>query len=131
MQSFSLRSAPPFARLILSALISTFFALILLMLFSLVIYFTGGSNGLLTAVNVVIRLLSVGLASLLFVRTEKGLLCGAVAGIVSGILVQTLFSLISLRFNWGSFAINSLFCGLFGGIFGIIFVNLKNNAKSS
>ncbi len=131
MQSFSLRSAPSFARLIFSALVSTLFALILLMLFSLVVYFTGGSNGLLIAVNVVIRLFSAGLAALIFVKTQRGLLCGAIAGAFSGIFVQALFSLISLRFNWGSFVLNSLFCALFGGIFGIIFVNLKNNAKSS
>ena len=131
MRIFNLSGTSYGVRLIVATVCSVAFALILLTLFSIIVYFTGYTSGLLTAIKLIIRLLSVGLCALILVKNTGGLLNGSLAGLLSSIGVQLAFSLISSTFNWGEFAFNLLFCVIFGALFGIIFVNLKNNSKSS
>ena len=113
-------------RLIYSTLIATFFALVLLLLFSFLASLFGASATLVKVFKVVIRLLSVALSAFLFVKNDKGILCGALSGLSVGVFVQLLFLLFSRSFNLASFLLNCLFCTIFGIFFGIIFVNLKN-----
>ena len=113
-------------RLIYSTLIATFFALVLLLLFSFLASLFGASATLVKVFKVVIRLLSVALSAFLFVKNDKGILCGALSGLSVGVFVQLLFLLFSRSFNLASFLLNCLFCIIFGIFFGIIFVNLKN-----
>ena len=118
-------------RLLFSSLIASFFSLILLLLFSFIASLFGASNIFVKISGIIIRALSVGLSTFLFVNKSKGLLNGALSGFTTGVLVQLLFLLFSRTFNFPSFALNTLFCVIFGIIFGIIFVNLKNKRDYS
>ena len=118
-------------RLAVSAVLSVTFALLLLMLFSVVAYFTGYNNLVLKIINILIRFLATAFCIILLTGESGAIKNGIIGGLVSSVAVQATFSCISGRLNWGDFALNTVFCIIFGVIFAIIYVNLKNNGKSS
>ena len=118
-------------RVIAAGLISSLTALILLFTFSAIIYFTGASDWLLRVINLLVRIFAVGVCVFLCMPQSKGILYGSIAGLVSAIFMQFTFLALSAKFSVSEFLINGLFCVIFGAIFGIIWVNLKNRAKST
>lgn len=118
-------------RVIAAGLISSLTALILLFTFSAIIYFTGASDWLLRVINLLVRIFAVGVCVFLCMPQSKGILYGGIAGLVSAIFMQFTFLALSAKFSISEFLINGLFCVIFGAIFGIIWVNLKNRAKST
>ena len=118
-------------RVIAAGLISSLTALILLFTFSAIIYFTGASDLLLRVINLLVRIFAVGICVFLCMPQSKGILYGGIAGLVSAIFMQFTFLALSAKFSVSEFLINGLFCVIFGAIFGIIWVNLKNRAKST
>ena len=118
-------------RVIAAGLISSLTALILLFTFSAIIYFTGASDWLLRVINLLVRIFAVGVCVFLCMPESKGILYGGIAGLVSAIFMQFTFLALSAKFSVSEFLINGLFCVIFGAIFGIIWVNLKNRAKST
>ena len=118
-------------RVIAAGLISSLTALILLFTFSAIIYFTGASDCLLRVINLLVRIFAVGVCVFLCMPQSKGILYGGIAGLVSAIFMQFTFLALSAKFSVSEFLINGLFCVIFGAIFGIIWVNLKNRAKST
>lgn len=118
-------------RVIAAGLISSLTALILLFTFSAIIYFTGASDWLLRVINLLVRIFAVGVCVFLCMPQSKGMLYGSIAGLVSAIFMQFTFLALSAKFSVSEFLINGLFCVIFGAIFGIIWVNLKNRAKST
>ena len=118
-------------RVIAAGLISSLTALILLFTFSAIIYFTGASDWLLRVINLLVRIFAVGVCVFLCMPQSKGILYGGIAGLVSAIFMQFTFLALSAKFSVSEFLINGLFCVIFGAIFGIIWVNLKNRAKST
>lgn len=121
-----LKEKPFSLKLFFCVIFSLAFALALLLFFSLIIFFTGANDFLLTLINVVIRLLAIGLCVFLSVDNSGGIFKGGVAGLAVSLGVGILFFILSGEFSWLSFALNTLFGVVFGIIFGIIFVNLKN-----
>ena len=118
-------------RVIAAGLISSLTALILLFTFSAIIYFTGASDWLLRVINLLVRIFAVAVCVFLCMPESKGILYGGIAGLVSAIFMQFTFLALSAKFSVSEFLINGLFCVIFGAIFGIIWVNLKNRAKST
>ena len=118
-------------RVIAAGLISSLTALILLFTFSAIIYFTGASDWLLRVINLLVRIFAVGVCVFLCMPQSKGILYGSIAGLVSAVFMQFTFLALSAKFSVSEFLINGLFCVIFGTIFGIIWVNLKNRAKST
>ena len=118
-------------RVIAAGLISSLTALILLFTFSAIIYFTGASDWLLRVINLLVRIFAVAVCVFLCMPERKGILYGGIAGLVSAIFMQFTFLALSAKFSVSEFLINGLFCVIFGAIFGIIWVNLKNRAKST
>ncbi len=118
-------------RVVAAGLISSLTALILLFTFSAIIYFTGASDWLLRVINLLVRIFAVGVCVFLCMPESKGILYGGIAGLVSTIFMQFTFFALSAKFSVSEFLINGLFCVIFGAIFGIIWVNLKNRAKST
>ena len=74
---------------------------------------------------------AVAVCVFLCMPESKGILYGGIAGLVSAIFMQFTFLALSAKFSVSEFLINGLFCVIFGAIFGIIWVNLKNRAKST
>ncbi|MBE5765262.1 MAG: DUF3792 family protein [Clostridiales bacterium] len=118
-------------RVIAAGLISSLTALILLFTFSAIIYFTGASDWLLRVINLLVRIFAVAVCVFLCMPQSKGILYGGIAGLVTAIFMQFTFLALSAKFSVSEFLINGLFCVIFGAIFGIIWVNLKNRAKST
>lgn len=109
-----------------SVLISLLFALSLLLITSVIYFFTGTTAILLKITNITIHLLAVGVGVFLFSDGQKGLLKGGLSGLVIGLCVEIAFCVIAGQIKWSTFLINTVFCTIFGIIFGIIFANLKN-----
>ena len=118
-------------KLLKSTVYSILFAFALLILFSIVIHYTGANDGVIRAINIIIRLLSVGLCVFLSVEKSSGIAKGALAGLATAILLQLCFCFVLTTFNFKDFALGTVFSVIFGIIFGIIFVNLKNKGESS
>ena len=113
-------------RLLKGTLTSLLFALSVLLVTSVVYFFTGTTKVLLKTTNLLIHLLSVGLGVFIILDEEKGVLKGGLSGLVIGLCVGIAFCIIAGQIKWSTFLLNTLFCVIFGVIFGIIFVNLKN-----
>ena len=118
-------------RVTIAGMISALTALILLFFFSTIIYFTGAGDLLLRIINLLVRIFAVGVCVFLCMPESKGILYGGISGLVSSIFTQMVFLGISGNFTLFEFLLNTLFCIIFGAIFGIIWVNLKNRAKST
>lgn len=76
-------------------------------------------------VNQFIKVASIFIGGLIFLKEGKGIVKGILLGVLYAIIVQAVFSLISgtaLKFEW----LDLGFCILIGGISGIIAVNLKS-----
>lgn len=114
-----------------AGMISALSALILIFFFSTIIYFIGASDLLLRIINLLVRIFAVAVCVFLCMPENKGILYGGISGLVSAIFTQlTLFG-ISGEFTLFEFLLNTIFSIIFGAIFGIIWVNLKNRAKST
>jgi putative membrane protein (TIGR04086 family) len=115
----------------LSLIISALSALVLLLFFSLIIYFTGANTFVLKLINLIIRLVAICVCVFVFAADEKGLLFGGLLGILSYLFQSLAFSLLFGGNAFENFLLNGAFSIAFGAIFGIICVNLKNRAKST
>ena len=118
-------------RPVISLALSTIVALLLLLFFSVIVYFTGANDFVLKLINFVIRLFSVCVCVFIFAPESKGILIGGVLGVLSFALTQLTFSLLFSGAVLSNFLLNGVFSAIFGAIFGIICVNLKNRAKST
>lgn len=110
-------------RAVLAAVI---FCLACVLVFSLIIQLFSLSSAAVKPVNQAIKTLCIAAGCLLFVRGGRGLIKGAIAGVLSVVATYLLFSAIS-----GSFAVSALFAAeialgaLAGAIGGAIGVNIK------
>ena len=114
-----------FKSVLAAIVISLAFALI----FTVVIQLFNLPLGAVKPVNQVFKILSVALGALIFIRGERGLIKGAVHGVLSVIFTFLIFGAISMSLSadW-KFALEILFGGIAGGIAGVIAVNIKRKA---
>ena len=120
-----------FIRAVTALIISTLSALLLLLFFSVIVYFTGASTAFLKVINLIIRLVSVCICVFAFAPDVKGIVVGGVLGGLSYVLTGLTFTLLFNGNAFANFLLNAIFSIIFGAIFGIICVNLKNRAKST
>lgn len=112
-----------------AVLAAIIFSLVFVLVFTVIIQLFSLPAGVIKPVNQVFKILSVIFGGLLFIRGEKGLLKGAVYGVVAVLVTYLLYGAISLSlaFSWKT-AAELLIGGAAGAITGVIAVNLKSKA---
>lgn len=100
--------------------------LISVLIFACVISSAMLTDNVIKSVNQFIKILSVFLGCMFFVRGSAGLLRGALIGAISTLITYLLFSLFGSQMQFGfSFIIDLIFLLVVGGISGVIAVNVK------
>ena len=108
------------------ALFSLALSLLLAIVFAVILRAGGISDKIIYPVNQGIKVLSVALGALVFVRGEKGWLKGGVIGLVFTALSYLAFSSLGGDFSLSWLIFAELALGFFAGaLSGIIAVNLK------
>lgn len=117
-----------FSGFIKGVLVSLLATLIGIFLFALVLRFVDLNTVVIKIVNQVIKILSVlfGVKVCLKCNKSKGLLKGAVVGVLYTVLSYLIFSLLVSSFSFGlNLVYDILFLGVAGVVCGVIFVNSK------
>lgn len=117
-----------FLQILKGALSSLSITLISILLFALIIHFTGLSDSFIMPINQTIKILSIfiGVFLALKVNKQQGFIKGLIIGLVYTLLAYILFSILSSTISIGITSLNDLlFGGLIGGLSGIISVNVK------
>jgi putative membrane protein (TIGR04086 family) len=106
-------------------------SLVLVLLFTLTIQLFSITTTIVKPVNQVLKIISVFVGGLLFIRQDRGLIKGVIFGIIAVIITYFLYSAIagSLTFSW-KFLIEILLGAVAGGISGVVGVNIIKQAKS-
>jgi putative membrane protein (TIGR04086 family) len=100
--------------------------LISVLIFAFVISSAMLTDNVIKSVNQFIKILSVFLGCMFFVRGSAGLLRGALIGAISTLITYLLFSLFGSQMQFGfPFIIDLVFLLVVGGISGVIAVNVK------
>ena len=108
------------------ALFSVALSLLLAIIFAVVLRVGGISDKFIYPVNQAVKVVTVALGTILFVRGEKGWMKGGVIGVIFTALSYLAFSSLGGDFSLSWLIILELFIGFFSGaISGIIAVNLK------
>jgi putative membrane protein (TIGR04086 family) len=101
-------------------------SLVLVLIFTLIIQLFSLSSSVIKPVNQVIKILSIAIGGIAFIREDKGLLKGVIYGVAAVILTYILFSIIAGEFTLSWKIILELILGaVAGGIAGVIAVNIK------
>lgn len=101
------------------------FALVYALIFTLIVQLFCLPSGAIKPTNQVFKILSIVFGGLLFIRNDKGLVKGAIVGVVSVLLNYFLFSAIaaSITFSW-LFLVELLLGAVAGAITGVLAVSL-------
>ena len=85
-----------------AVLASVLFSLVFVLVFTVIIQLFSLPVSVVKPVNQVFKIISIAAGGLIFIRGEKGLLKGAVYGVISVVLTFLLYGLISLSlsFSW-------------------------------
>lgn len=116
-----------FISILKGAIVSLAVSLVLILIFALVIRFFSVSDSLIFPINQVIKIISlfVGVMALTRGCKEKGLLKGAILGLVYFLLSFIVFSILQGDFSIGMSNIyDLLLTTLMGGIIGVIAVHI-------
>lgn len=129
MSNFKAKLSNPFLSNVLKgSLVSVSVSLVLILIFALLIKFLNIPDGAIQPVNQAIKIISIlfGVIAALKNFPQKGLLTGALIGLIYTILAFMFFSLLSgqLIIN-ASLFIDVVFALLIGAMCGIFFVNRK------
>ena len=129
MSNFKAKLSNPFLSNVLKgSLVSVSVSLVLILIFALLIKFLNIPDGAIQPVNQAIKIISIlfGVIAALKNFPQKGLLTGALIGLIYTILAFMFFSLLSgqLIIN-ASLFIDVVFALLMGAMCGIFFVNRK------
>lgn len=112
-----------------SVLAAVLISLAFVLIFTVIIQLFTLPTSVIKPVNQAFKIISVIAGGLIFIRGEKGLIKGAVHGVLSVIITFLIFGAISLTLSadW-KFALEILFGGVAGAVAGVIGVNIKRNA---
>ena len=119
------RKMPSILSVLKSVAVAYGITILFLFIFAILVTYTDFPEGFVSAVVLVMTVLSVMLSGVLTARGNKtqGWLCGALSGVL---YMMLLYVLSSLAFDYISFCLNTvsifligLFSGTFGGIIGI------------
>lgn len=112
-----------------ATLAAVIFCLACVLIFSLIIQLFSLPTDAVKPVNQVFKTLSIAAGGVLFIRDGRGLIKGAVYGVIAVLVTYVLFSLIASSFavTW-LFALEILLGAASGAISGIIGVNIKRRS---
>lgn len=112
-----------------ATLAAVIFCLACVLIFSLIIQLFSLSTDAVKPVNQVFKTLSIAAGGILFIRGGRGLIKGAIYGVIAVLVTYVLFSLIASSFavSW-LFALEILLGAASGAISGIIGVNIKRRS---
>lgn len=110
--------------IIKSVLFSIILTLISILIFALIVKITVFSSIAVKIVNQFIKVISIFLGALLFLKEGKGLIKGGITGLLYVFLINAIFSLISGK-GFTISILEVLLCLVVGVISGIISINLK------
>lgn len=116
------------AGLVKGVLFSLIFTAVAVLLLAVLYKFVEMSDGAIKIANQIIKIASVALGVKIALKKDKskGLLKGAIVGVLYTILSFVLFSLLAKNFSFSlSLVTDIVFAGLVGLIFGVLFVNFK------
>lgn len=109
-------------------LVSVVFILAAILLFALFIGVFDFSYSVIKPVNQVIKVCSVFLGALLCVRKDKGIIKGALIGLLSTVAAYAVFALMGGEGLFGTgFFLDLMFLSIIGALSGIISVNVKKS----
>ena len=116
-----------FLSLVSGMLTSLLISVAAVMVFSLVILATNLPSGVITPVNLVIKLISLFVGIMLGATGGKGVIKGVIFGLCYFVLSEALFALIAggVKFDL-SLLLNAVYCAVCGGVSGVVAVNVKN-----
>ncbi len=110
------------------SMLSVCISLVLILIFAFIIKLTSMSDALIKPINQVIKIVSILIGTMFIVKKvkQKGLLLGAMVGLLYSILAFVVFSILNggFSFDW-TLLIDILFGTISGGICGVICVNSK------
>ncbi len=112
-----------------ATLAAVIFCLACVLIFSLIIQLFSLPTDAVKPVNQVLKTLSIAAGGVLFIRGGRGLIKGAVYGVITVLVTYVLFSVIASSFavTW-LFALEILLGAASGAISGIIGVNIKRRS---
>lgn len=112
-----------------ATLAAVIFCLACVLIFSLIIQLLSLPTDAVKPVNQVLKTLSIAAGGVLFIRGGRGLIKGAVYGVITVLVTYVLFSVIASSFavTW-LFALEILLGAASGAISGIIGVNIKRRS---
>ena len=112
-----------------ATLAAVIFCLACVLIFSLIIQLFSLPTDAVKPVNQVFKALSIAAGGVLFIRGGRGLIKGAVYGVIAVLVTYVLFSVIASSFavTW-LFALEILLGAASGAISGIIGVNIKRRS---
>ena len=109
-----------------AVLAAVIFSLACVLIFSVIISFASLSSAVIKPVVQVFKIIAVALGGVLFIRGDKGLLKGAIYGVIAIICTYLLFGIIasSLSISW-LFLAELLLGAAAGAVSGLIGINLR------
>lgn len=121
-------SSPFLSNILKGSLISVSISLVLILIFALLIKFFSIPDAAIQPVNQVIKIISILFGVLIGLKKfpQKGLLTGALIGLIYTILAFLIFSLLGSTFSFNaSLFVDMFFAIIVGALCGIFFVNKK------
>lgn len=112
--------------IIKGANLSLIISLVSILIFAFIVRSALLSNGVIKCVNQFIKIISIFLGCVFFIKGKGGLVKGALLGLLFFILTTLIFALFSAGFTISlSLVIDLFFCVIVGAISGIISVNIS------
>ena len=111
--------------LVKGILISIVASIICVLVFSVVLAFTGGGDLVVKIVNQIIKTFSIFLGCTYSVKREKGLLKGLLTGGIAGIITSLIFGLILSKLSFIAILWDTVFGIVLGCLVGVIMVNRR------
>ncbi len=109
------------------AILSVFCTVVGVLIFAFIVKISSLSENAIKGVNQFIKIISVFLGCLFFVKENKGLVKGLFLGVLYAVIVGLIFKLLGGGYQtFLSFILDLVFCAVIGVISGIISVNAKN-----
>lgn len=122
-------SSPFLSNIFKGSLVSVSISLVLILIFALFIKFFNIPDAAIQPVNQIIKIISILFGVLIGLKKfpQKGLLTGALIGLVYTILAFLIFSLLGGTFSFNaSLFVDMFFAIIIGALCGIFFVNKRN-----
>ncbi len=124
-------SSPILSNIFKGSLISVSITLVSILVFALIIKFANVPDNIIAPVNQIIKIVSIFFGCFLSLKhfQQKGLITGAMIGLIYTLLAFLIFSMLGNTFNLNlSLLVDAVFALIVGGLCGIFSVNKKIRA---